>query len=256
MTHLLTAAAGRRALEDVIASGGLLAFELDGALAPPGRERGGASLRAPARELLARLAAVHPCAVVSGRGRQDVLDRLCGVPVAEVLGSHGAEPLPAGVHELHVRRRVALWHALLAPELLGIPGVEVEDRRVSLAIRFGRARDPSGAERRARAALRRAAGARAVEGPLGVDLVPEELPERGAALRRLCSRLGVATALYVGAPAAAELMRAAFPGLVAVQVGGDASSDEWSVEDPRAVDDVLRAALELASLRGPSQVLA
>lgn len=252
MTQCLTDPAGRRVLEDVMGAGGLLAFEFDGTLAPAVRERASASLRATTRELLAQLAAVHPCAVVSGRARQDLADRLRGVALAEIVGSHGAEPLPPGAHELSVRRRVALWHAVLAPSLLEIPGVEIEDKELSLAIHFRRVRERAGAERRIRLALERIAGARVVEGSCALDVVPEELPNPGGALKRLCLQLGVESALFLGERAAREDMRRAeVPGLVAVQVGPAPSGADWFVEDQGAVDDVLRAALELAPGRAP-----
>lgn len=246
--HLLTEPAGRRVLEGLVRSGGLLAFEFDGTLAPAVRERSSAALRTSTRELLARLAAAHPCAVFSGRARRDVLERLQGIPLAEVVGSHGAEPLPAGASELLVRRRVALWHGLLAPSLLDVPGLEIEDKRLSLAIHFRRARDRAGAERRVRVALQRVPGARLVEGACAVDLVPEELPNAGAALRRLCAQLGVRAAFFVGGPGAhEELRRAEVPGLVSVQVGSPAPAADWLLEDQGAIDEVLRAALEAGS---------
>lgn len=255
MTHLLTEPAGRRALEGVIAAGGPLAFEFDGTLAPTVREPASAAVAASTRELLARLAAVHPCAVFSGRARQDVLDRLRGVAAVEVVGQHGAEPLPPGAQELLVRRRVALWHTVLAAALLDLPGVDIEDKRLSLSVHFRRARDRTGAERRIRVALQRIAGARLVEGACAVDVVPEELPNRGGALKRLCAQLGVQAVLFVGGPGARqEICRAEVPGLVAVQVGPAPSGAEWSLADRADVDQVLRAALEIAPR--PAQVVA
>jgi trehalose 6-phosphate phosphatase len=257
MTQLLTEPAGRRALEDVVGAGGLLAFEFDGTLAPVVHDRASAAPKPATRELLTRIAAVHPCAVISGRARQDLLERLRGIPLVEVVGNHGAEPTPAGTDELLVRRRVALWHAVLAPSLLEIPGVEIEDKRLSLAIHFRRARDQAGAERRVRLALRRATGARLIEGACAVDMVPEELPDQGSALKRLCAQLGVKAALFVGGGAAhAVVARAEIPGLVAVQVGGPASGATYFVEDQAGVDGILEAVLELASRRGPAQGLA
>jgi trehalose 6-phosphate phosphatase len=248
MTHLLTDPAGRRLLEDVVGAGGLIAFELDGTLAPIVRDRGGASVGETTRALLAELAAVHPCAVVSGRTRQDALERLHGLPLAEVVGNHGAEPLAAATDELLVRRRVAFWQAVLAASLLEIPGVEIENKRLSLGIHYRRARDRAGAERRIRAAIQRVSGARLVESPCAIDLVPEELPNVGSALKRLCEKLGVGAALFVGVRATRpEVIRAEVPGLVAVRVGEALPGAEWFVADQTQVDDVLRAALEAAA---------
>lgn len=255
MTHLLTDPAGRRALGDLVAAGGLLAFELDGTLAPIVRDRAGAALRETTRELLARLAALHPCAVVSGRARQDARARLDGIPLAEVVGNHGAEPLGAGVDELPVRRRVALWQAVLAGSLLEIPGVEIENKGLSLGVHYRRARDRARAERRIRGAIERVSSARLVESPCAIDLVPEELPDVGAALRTLCAKVGARATLFLGERAARpEVLRAEIPGLLAVQLGAEPGDAGWSVEGQAAVDDVLRAALELSPRR--AQVVA
>ncbi len=250
MTLLLKEPDGLRVLEDVVGSGGLLAFDFDGTLAPIVRDPACASPRASTRELLAQLAAVHPCAVVSGRARQDALDRLRGVALVEVIGNHGAEPAPPGADELVLRRRVALWHAILAGELLGLPGVEIEDKRLSLAVHFRRARDRAAAENRIRLALQRTTGGRVIGGACVVNLVPEEMPDKGAALRRLCSQLGVTGALFVGDDATDEdVFRAGIPGLVGVRVGRGTSHARYFLEDQAEIDDLLRLLLRSASRR-------
>jgi trehalose 6-phosphate phosphatase len=257
MTLVLREPAGRHALDEVVGGGGLLAFDFDGTLAPIVREPASASPRASTRELLARLALAHPCAVISGRARQDVVERLRGIAFVEIIGNHGAEPPPPGTDESLIQRRVALWHTILAGELLGLPGIEIEDKRLSLAIHFRRARDQAAAEDRIRLALRAATGGRVVGGACVVNVVPEELPDKGGALRQLCARLGAESVLFVGDDTTDEdVFRAQIPGLVGVRVGRVASHAKYFLQDQEEIDDLLRELLQLASRRVAGAALA
>jgi hypothetical protein len=62
----------------------LLVLDADGALAPHVPES--------TRALLRTAALLYPCAVVSSRPRAELAPRVDGIPLAAVLGSHGAEP--------------------------------------------------------------------------------------------------------------------------------------------------------------------
>src|SRR3990172_9306390 len=74
MTLVLREPAGRRALDEVVGGGGLLAFDFDGTLAPIVRDPASAAPRASTRELLARLALAPPRAGVSGRARPGAVE--------------------------------------------------------------------------------------------------------------------------------------------------------------------------------------
>src|SRR5580698_1326087 len=69
----------------------LCAFDFDGTLAPISVSPERAKMRDSTRRLLASLAALYPCIIVSGRARADLLGKLDGVPVERVIGNHGAE---------------------------------------------------------------------------------------------------------------------------------------------------------------------
>src|SRR5262245_43366069 len=71
----------------------LVAFDYDGTLAPIVEERERAFMRARTRQLLERVANLYPCAIVSGRSRDDVMGRLEGIAVTHVIGNHGLEPM-------------------------------------------------------------------------------------------------------------------------------------------------------------------
>src|SRR5580698_11101963 len=69
----------------------LCAFDFDGTLSPLVEHPDRARMRAPTRKLLRSLAALYPCMVVSGRARADVIEKLNGANVVQVIGNHGAE---------------------------------------------------------------------------------------------------------------------------------------------------------------------
>ncbi|MFN2377480.1 MAG: trehalose-phosphatase, partial [Candidatus Binatia bacterium] len=85
---------GRGRLADLARSKVLLAFDFDGTLAPIVADRDAAFLRPTTRELLARVCTLYPCAVITGRGREDVSARLLGMGMKHLVGNHGLEPSP------------------------------------------------------------------------------------------------------------------------------------------------------------------
>ncbi len=79
-------------LRELTASKALLAFDFDGTLAPIVDDPGRARMRSRTRRLLRRLASAYPCAVISGRSRADLRERLAGTGIRRTIGNHGAEP--------------------------------------------------------------------------------------------------------------------------------------------------------------------
>ena len=72
----------------------LLAFDFDGTLAPIVEDRDEAHMRDSTSELFERVCRLYPCAVISGRSRDDVVRRVNGAPLRYVMGNHGLEPGP------------------------------------------------------------------------------------------------------------------------------------------------------------------
>lgn len=225
----------------------LLAFDFDGTLAPIVRVPGDAALRSATRRLLRELCARYPCAVISGRSRDDLRSRLDGVPVPYLVGNHGIEPsqdlLRFEIATAALRERVS---ATLGDE----PGVEIEDKRYSLAIHYRRARSKSSA----RAAIARSVATlggsvRNIGGKFVVNVLPEGAPHKGIALEALRDRHGADTAIYVGDDATDEDVFALDrPGrLLCVRVGRSSRSHAaYYLRDQRDVDRLLR---ELVRLR-------
>jgi hypothetical protein len=116
----------------------LLAFDFDGTLAPIADDPSSPAMRARTRHLLARVAQLYPCAVISGRPEQDVLRLLCGVTVWYVIGNRGLHP-PAAPER--ATGNVERWQAVLESRLAALDGVLIENKGVSLAVHYRRVRE-------------------------------------------------------------------------------------------------------------------
>lgn len=224
----------------------LLAFDFDGTLAPIVRRRDEAAMRHDTARLLARVCQLYPCAVISGRSRSDVAARLGAAPVKYVVGNHGLEP---GAKLSACRREIARIRPLIEAALVHERGLEVEDKRYSLAVHY------RGAPRTS-VALSAILGVisalplamRVVRGKLVVNIVPAWAPHKGDALLRLLALEGAGAALYVGDDVTDEdvfqLDHSA--GLVSARVGASrASSAAYVLRDQRAIDRLLTRLVEL-----------
>jgi trehalose 6-phosphate phosphatase len=236
VTHLF-ARANAETLARFLDARVLLAFDFDGTLAPIVAERSAARMRRRTLRLLAALCALYPCAVISGRRREDLLARLEGLPVRHAIGNHGIDPgsVTAGLAvEMAATRRV------LQRTLAECQGVSIEDKTYSLAIHYRRARDRVGARSRIELALAGLKGAhRILPGKLVYDLVSPEAPHKGAALERLSAAERAEHAIYLGDDATDEdVFRNADPARVLpVRVGrSHRSAATYYVRDQRELD--------------------
>ncbi|MBS2017478.1 MAG: trehalose-phosphatase [Deltaproteobacteria bacterium] len=174
----------------------LLAFDFDGTLAPIVDDRDGAKMRARTSRLFTKVCSLYPCAVISGRSQKDVASRLEGAQVKYVIGNHGLEP---GVGIGAFEEDVAAARVLLGAALAGLAGIDIEDKRYSLAIHYRRARK----KREVRDAIHAAVRAlpvpmRLIAGKMVVNVVPDRAPNKGDALLHLREQESADTALYVG----------------------------------------------------------
>ena len=194
MRYLLTGA-GRRELERWLQLRPLLGFDLDGTLAPIGRDPRAVALPPRVRSLLADVARRFPVIVISGRAQRDVLPRLDGVPVVEVYGNHGLEPLHASSV---LRDRVAGWKEFISRRLSGWERVWVEDKQYSLTIHYRNAPEPVWAARAARITAEALGGVRIVAGERCLHVLPAGLADRGQVLLHAQRKLACPTAIYFG----------------------------------------------------------
>jgi trehalose 6-phosphate phosphatase len=172
----------------------LCAFDFDGTLASIVDHPDQAVMRVRTENLLRQLALLYPCLIVSGRARADVLSRMSGVHVAQVIGNHGAETESAQ----HPRHRVDQWKAALELELGPVPGLWVEDKGLSLAIHYRQYAQKADARRRILAVTRKLKRARVFGGKQVVNVVGGGVPNKGDAVAAERDRLRCNWVLYVG----------------------------------------------------------
>jgi trehalose 6-phosphate phosphatase len=166
-------------------------LDFDGSLAPivedPAAARPLPEAASVLTDLCARAGAV---AVISGRPEafiREVLD----VPRLEVVGLYGLSALPPLADD--VRAGLA---AIAGAE----PGVELEDKRVSIALHARRAPEPEAALGRMRPAVRDLAAERGLtsfEGKRVLEVSPPGA-RKGGAVQQLLDRLAPPAALYAG----------------------------------------------------------
>jgi trehalose 6-phosphate phosphatase len=191
----ILARANRAVLAQFAWSNVLLAFDYDGTLAPIVDDPAEARMRPRTRELLERVTRLFRCVVISGRSQADVLRRLRGVGVFEVIGNHGLEPWR---RTEEFAARVQTWLPVLRGELAALKGVTIEDKLFSLAVHYRQSRNKKAAREAILGSASRLGGARVVGGKQVVNLLPEGAPHKGVALEAARDRLGCDTAIYVG----------------------------------------------------------
>ena len=215
MQYLLSRAC-RPILKSLAQERTLCAFDFDGTLSPIVKHPNLAGMRESTRTLLSRLAAQHPCVIVSGRSRADLLGKLGSVKVTRVIGNHGAETETSGRTP---RRRAPQWKRSLALELGALPGVWVEDKGLSLTLHYRQSPQKAEARRRILAATRDLKQVRVFGGKQVVNVVPDKAPNKGVALAAERDRLRCNWVLYVGDDENDEAAFALEGNIVPVRIG-------------------------------------
>ncbi len=217
----LLSPSGQAALRRLGVSRALLAFDLDGTLAPlvPCREE--AAIPPDTALHLQALARDWPVAVITGRRVDDARERL-GFRPRYLVGNHGAErqgcPMPGSLS-----RQLDACRALLRQQAAGLRehGVELEDKGLSLALHYVCAAEPA----QARAWLdvqstRWGAGLRCMHGHCVLNVTPAAAPHKGHALLSVMRHCGAERALVVGDDSNDEAAFACAPrGSVSVRIG-------------------------------------
>jgi trehalose 6-phosphate phosphatase len=236
---------------------GLLVLDYDGTLSPIVSDPARASMRDQTAALIAELARLHPVAVLSGRSRTDLLGRLQGIPLAAIIGNHGAEPDEPTGEEAQLRDVVAGWLAALVDVPALVEGAVVEDKGLSLSVHYRSASDPALAGRRLRRILGRLSGSRLVGGKRVFNLLPTSAPNKGTAFERLRALHGREAALFVGDDLTDEdVFRRCrrTSGALGVRVGRSATSAaRYYLKSQAEIDallEVLLTAAQTASVAG------
>lgn len=221
MKHLLCHR-GALALDAALRGQPLLAFDFDGTLAPIVERPDDARVPAAIAQRLERLTRLRPLAVVTGRNVVDVAQRL-GFAPQFIVGNHGAED-PGRSATLDTAALDALRARIGArADDLCAAGVQVEDKRYSLALHYRQAREP----RQALACIEALcenleAALRAFGGESVVNVVLEDAPDKGDAVVSLIRRAYCTSAVFVGDDVNDEaVFERAQPNWLTVHVGGD-----------------------------------
>jgi trehalose 6-phosphate phosphatase len=224
MRHLLSPE-GARAITAVLDRSPLIAFDFDGTLAPIVARPDDARVPEAMADALRELAARHPLAVISGRDADDLRARL-GFDPRWVVGNHGAEHADVA-QALVAAARSALdaWRRALAGNRSALEalGVEVEDKRLSIALHYRRAADPEGARRYLEGLVRNLPPELgAFGGKFVLNVVARALPDKGDTLRSLVRRTGAGAAFFAGDDVNDEsVFEQAEPHWLTVRIGRD-----------------------------------
>ena len=231
---------GALALEQLRTGNTLLAFDLDGTLAPLVAHRANAAVPHSTAARMTQLMRDWTVAVITGRAVDDAAGRLNFTP-HYLLGNHGAEfqgmgrASPASFAKMsgpkashcleHCRARLSHW----APQFEA-QGVAVEDKGLSIAIHYREAVSPHEAEQWLKdvlstdmAWLSGLQDWQAVSVSWGhhvVNIVPTTAPDKGQALIEIMRDCGATTALMVGDDVNDEAAFAVLPaGSMGLRVG-------------------------------------
>ena len=242
MTPILSPAAVS-VLGELARSRALLAFDFDGTLAPIVADRETAHPSAETRHLLRAVSLLYPCAVISGRARADVAARVAGIPLFAVVGNHGSEAGQGPVSRTN-RVQVMAWRAALERALGDRPGIDIEDKRFSIAVHYRNVRSRGPARRSVLRAAAGLPGARVFGGHAVVNVAPCAAPDKESALRDLLRRVGARPVLYVGDDCTDEDVFCSSVISVGVRVGRTGrSSARWYLPRQADIDALLRALL-------------
>ena len=231
----------RQILREFASSDVLLAFDFDGTLAPIVAVPERARMRETTRQLLQDLASLYPCVVLSGRAREDVLQRLRGIPLEGVVGNHGAEPRQASKL---LAKEVRRWQPLLEKRLSTLRGVWIEDKVFSTAVHYRQSREKTRARAAILEVIKDLGDVRVIGGTQVVNILPKGAPLKGLALERERERLGSGAAIYVGDDDTDEDVFALDEParLLTIRVGARAgSAASYFIRRQSDVDELLRA---------------
>ena len=184
----------------VLAADPLLAFDIDGTLAPIVARPDDARLPDDVQSSLAHLARRFEVAIITGRSVRDARRMLTFEP-RYLVGNHGAEGLPGWqARSVEFERIARTWLTALADaEPLAATGVGVEDKRYSVSLHYRRAPNPAAAHRAIQACVAALEPVpRIIAGKAVVNLVPAGAPDKGDAIRALIAQTQRRNVLYIG----------------------------------------------------------
>lgn len=170
-------------------------FDFDGTLSPIVDDPAAATLVPGADKALMSLAALYPVAVLSGRGLDDIRERI-GIPGLWYAGSHGFEIVgPDGTYHSNETAAAAVpvlasAAAELAERLAPIEGVKVEHKRYAVAVHYrNAAASAAGTVTAAVHDVGRRLGLKVTSGRMVVELRPDIDWDKGRTLEWIADQM-------------------------------------------------------------------
>ena len=223
------APAGLARIRAFLARDTLLAFDIDGTLAPIVDRPWDARVPIEVQRALKLLSSHATVAILSGRAVEDARPML-GFTPHYLIGNHGAEGVPGQERVSEQCARVCrAWLDELASgsePWRDVDGIVLEDKTYSLTFHFRHAKDQSAA---LRLLIARTASLlplpRLIDGKKVLNLLPPNAPDKGEALAALLRSARCKRALYVGDDVTDEaVFRLHSPAILSVRVEQDESS--------------------------------
>lgn len=219
----------------------LLLLDFDGTLTPLRDRPEDVQLGNAMRRVLQRLVSHHrmTVAVVSGRRRADLRKRI-GIRGLRYFGLHGWE-VREGMSLLCHSQWLLLSARLWLAQSLRLPGIRMENKKMSLAMHFRKA--PASAARELRNRIKEMVemlgqeGLHVIEGSKVLEVMPPEIRGKGAAVRNIVSCFPrAAFPIYIGDDASDESAFAVLPDGITVRVGqARGSVARYTLRDPTDV---------------------
>jgi trehalose 6-phosphate phosphatase len=178
-----------------------LVFDYDGTLVPIVSNPFDTKLSAKTTKLLKQITRLYPCAVLSGRGLNDVKKKVRGTGFHEVVGNHGMEfshSKASSVYAARAARWVQQYAEAVQEGRIDGRGLEFEDKVVSLSIHYRNAHQPEKSARELRAFFKELRGIRVVGGKFVFNLLPNVRKNKGTAIAELQKLLKCDHVAYLG----------------------------------------------------------
>lgn len=190
---------GLAALEAFCFSNSLFAFDFDGTLSPIVKQPDAAIMNAKTKKLLEELCSIKTVAVISGRSLGDVKSRI-NIDSLYVIGNHGLEGLKSfKISYENAEINCKHWLGILNSKFSKIQGVELEDKKFSLAIHYRNSRNKTIVRSNIIEEISQLNPApRIIFGKSVVNLIPVGAPHKGIALMELMIENKKTSAVYVG----------------------------------------------------------
>ncbi|MBS1985192.1 MAG: trehalose-phosphatase [Bdellovibrionales bacterium] len=189
---------GLVALESLTFTRTLYAFDFDGTLAPIVNDPASAKISPSTAALLRQLSDLAPVAIISGRSVAD-LKRILPFRPQYLVGNHGLEGLKRSRQSLaNAQATCTQWIERLRRAPI-YSGVDIEDKKLSLAIHYRRSRQRTLARQKIEKLITTLTPPpRVVPGKCVYNLIPSGAPHKGMALLDLLPKSRTRHVFYVG----------------------------------------------------------